>query len=122
LDDAFRRSYARLEKRYASAADLAAAVGATSTSPPPLPAVRGRVQPPAPPQPPRAMGHAVRGCPQCRQPVEVEDQFCVHCGTQLVAEVKRCASCGSYPDATDEFCIFCGHDLTGAKAPVTSNE
>ncbi|HLL90512.1 MAG TPA: serine/threonine-protein kinase [Tepidisphaeraceae bacterium] len=113
LDDAFRRSYARIEKRFATAQAMADALGEIGVPvlapPPPLPASSR-------PVPPRSVGHVLRGCPQCRQPVEVEDQFCIHCGTQLVAEVKRCGGCGAYPDATDEFCIFCGNALAGGKA------
>jgi serine/threonine protein kinase len=54
-------------------------------------------------------------CPQCRRSVEPSDQFCMHCGVQLVATVRRCPRCGAYPDASDRFCIFCGE---GLGAPV----
>jgi serine/threonine protein kinase len=54
-------------------------------------------------------------CPQCRRPVEGSDQFCMHCGVQLVATVRRCPRCGAYPDGSDRFCIFCGE---GLGAPV----
>lgn len=50
-------------------------------------------------------------CPQCRQPVEAADQFCIYCGFQLVKEIRRCHKCGGYPDARDQFCIFCGETL-----------
>ena len=45
LDEAFRRSYARLDKRYASAAEFLAAlpVAPPVSMPPPLPARAGRV-------------------------------------------------------------------------------
>ena len=55
---------------------------------------------------------AASACPQCRQPVDAADQFCMHCGVQLVENVRRCPQCGAYPDATDQYCIFCGQTLT----------
>jgi serine/threonine-protein kinase len=108
LDDVFRRSYARLEKRYASADDFAAALGPPKTAaPPPLPSNR------LPTVLPGAPSHgATQRCPSCRKEVDAMDQFCMHCGVQLVAQVRRCAKCGAYPDATDQYCIFCGETLT----------
>ncbi|HZL35610.1 MAG TPA: serine/threonine-protein kinase [Tepidisphaeraceae bacterium] len=120
LDEAFRRSYSRLDKRYASAAEFLAALG--QSAPPPLPE-SSRMGPP-PIIPPIAPGYApgfARGitgvagtrmqCPQCRQPADPADQFCMHCGVQLVENVRRCPQCGAYPDAADQYCIFCGQTL-----------
>jgi serine/threonine protein kinase len=98
LDDAFRRSYARLDKRFATADEMAAALSPVATGL----AMSG----------PHAITR-LHGCPQCRQPVDPDDQFCMACGTQLVAVVRRCAACGGYPSPGDEFCIGCGYDLTG---------
>lgn len=106
LDEAFRRSYARLDKRFGSADDFAAALRVSS--PPPLGAQR-----PVPgvvPHRPLAAGRT--SCTQCRQPVDATDQFCMHCGVQLVENVRRCPQCGAYPDPGDQFCIFCGQTLT----------
>jgi len=50
--------------------------------------------------------------PQCRQAVDSGDQFCMHCGVQLVENVRRCPQCGAYPDGSDQYCIFCGQTLT----------
>jgi predicted amidophosphoribosyltransferase len=50
-------------------------------------------------------------CPSCRAPVQRRDQFCIHCGVQLVEAVPRCAACHAYVHQTDRFCIFCGSDL-----------
>ncbi|MGD0461450.1 MAG: serine/threonine-protein kinase [Tepidisphaeraceae bacterium] len=96
LDDVFRRSYARLDKRFASAEEfLAALPSAPKTAvPPPLP--RAAV---------------IANCPKCQRRVDAGDQFCMHCGVQLVAEVLRCAKCGAFPDAGDRYCIFCGETL-----------
>jgi len=103
LDDVFRRSYARLDKRYASAAEFLAALPAPApvAVPPPLPrGVAGARSAPA------------LKCPQCQKPVDVGDQFCMYCGVQLVAEVRRCPKCGAYPDQSDRYCIFCGESLS----------
>jgi serine/threonine-protein kinase len=100
LDEVFRRSYARLEKRYESAGEfaealrpIAAAAGGTAddASADPIATDRGRV-----------------ACPTCRGRVGAADQFCIHCGQRLVAVVPRCSQCGAYPERGDRFCIFCG--------------
>jgi serine/threonine-protein kinase len=104
LDDAFKRSYARLEKRFASADEFARAIAAPA--PPPLP----QMPPPVPHTPYTGALHGTV-CPSCRRPVEANDQFCMHCGVQLVATVRRCPKCGAYPDANDRYCIFCGETL-----------
>ena len=134
LDDAFKRSYARLDRRFASADEFAASL--TVVSPPPIPATPGRggiehrgLAPhylPVPPLPGQGQAHGHAGphghrdvlraasthCPQCRQSVDGADQFCMHCGVQLVENVRRCPQCGAYPDAADQYCIFCGQTLT----------
>src|SRR5690242_3260503 len=104
LDDAFKRSYARLEKRFASADEFARAIAAPA--PPPLP----QKPPPVPNVPYTGALHGTV-CPSCRRPIEANDQFCMHCGVQLVATVRRCPKCGAYPDANDRYCIFCGETL-----------
>jgi predicted amidophosphoribosyltransferase len=71
-----------------------------------------------PPNSPWALSNR-HGCPQCRQPVDATDQFCMHCGVQLVENVRRCPQCGAYPDAADQYCIFCGQSLTTPHANVT---
>jgi serine/threonine protein kinase len=95
LDEAFRRSYARLDKRFASADEFAKAIAPMRT-PPPLTM-------------PVSKSNTI--CPSCKRGIESGDQFCMHCGTQLVANVRRCGKCGAYPDASDRFCIFCGESL-----------
>jgi serine/threonine protein kinase len=99
LDEVFRRSYARLDKRFASADEFIRALpGAPSQ------------QPSSPPiQPPAAA--AAAQCPRCHGSIEKSDQFCMHCGVQVVASVKRCPQCGAFPDPTDQYCIFCGQAL-----------
>lgn len=106
LDEAFRRSYARLEKRFASAEEFLASLRAPAL-PPPLPPAITRW--PAKALPPAL---ASKTCPSCRRSVAGADQFCMHCGVQLVEWVLRCPQCGAYPDPTDRFCIFCGVALS----------
>jgi serine/threonine protein kinase len=108
LDEVFKRSYARLEKRYASAAEF---LGGLEQTPPPLPRA---TRPPAGAAGDAPVPHGHRRCSQCRRVVEQNDQFCMHCGTQLSATVRRCGRCGGYPDPSDRFCVFCGEDLTAA--------
>jgi hypothetical protein len=93
LDEVFRRAYARLEKRFTSADEFLAALGGT-----------GDAMFPA-----RVLSNPT--CPQCRKNVSFGDQFCMHCGVQLVTAVRRCAKCGAYPDGSDQYCIFCGDAL-----------
>jgi serine/threonine protein kinase len=102
LDEIFRRSYARLEKRYASAGDFLAAISKASL-PPPLPS-----RPVA----------ALSFCPSCRRPVDGAVQFCMNCGCQLTVVVRRCPKCGAYPDPSDKFCMFCGQTMTAPMAAV----
>jgi hypothetical protein len=115
LDEAFRRSYARLEKRFTSAEDFAAALPGKAVAPPPF---AQKLSPPV------RSGDGVAGfartidCPRCHQPVDSTDQFCMHCGVQLVAQVRRCRKCGAYPDASDRYCIFCGETLKPETVPA----
>ena len=122
LDAAFKRSYARLDKRFASADEFGRAlvvappVGAGFGAPrsgghvPPIPTTgRAGGMPPVIPPP---TGAKLHHCSQCRGAVEPGDQFCMHCGTQIVENVRRCPQCGAYPDPTDTYCIFCGQVLS----------
>jgi serine/threonine protein kinase len=132
LDEAFRRSYARLDKRFGTAEEFARALSpAAAVQPPslplmPPPLLGGRPDRdthwPDPHRAAPARPHAAdsrHGCPQCRQAVEAGDQFCMHCGVQLVENVRRCPQCGAYPDAGDHYCIFCGQALTSPHVSVT---
>jgi serine/threonine protein kinase len=109
LDEVFRRSYSRLEKRYASAAQFASAIA--PVVPPPLPKATPPTLLSAPQVKPPVMRSAGAACPQCHKPVDGNDQFCMHCGIQLVSTIRRCQRCGAYPDRADRFCIFCGEGL-----------
>lgn len=117
LDEIFRRSYSRLERRYTSADEFLSALNnAAKPVPPPIPgAFSGGIPSPIPmPSPfPRA---ASASCPQCRKQIDPTDQFCMHCGVQLVALVRRCPRCGAFPDLNDRFCIFCGQTIAAQAA------
>lgn len=123
LDEAFRRSYARLDKRFASAEEfLKALPPPVPTQPPPLhhgAIAQGENRPALRSLPISPVRGAVvdprtgrSSCPQCHQGIEGSDQFCMHCGVQLVENIRRCPHCGAYPDAADQYCIFCGQTLT----------
>ena len=105
LDDVFRRAYARVDRRFVSASEFSDALsGALSDAfsdapdhtPPTL--IEPRIHYP----------DGTRACPRCKRRVNAHDQFCIHCGVQLVAVVRRCENCQAYPDANDTFCIQCG--------------
>ena len=105
LDDVFRRSYSRLEKRFTSADEFLAALGAPGPS-------KVVVQLPRIIPGEGSQASAMRRCPSCHKDVDASDQFCMHCGVQLVAQVRRCPKCGAYPDLADQYCIFCGETLS----------
>ncbi len=98
LDDVFRRSYARLDRRFASATEMLAALSPTAAAPPPLPKSRRAAE-------------GVTACPDCGTATQRDDQFCIGCGRQVAASVPRCPACGGFVYRTDRFCIFCGKDL-----------
>jgi eukaryotic-like serine/threonine-protein kinase len=98
LDEVFKHSYARLDKRYNTAADFSRALTAET-----------------PPAAPASIGNA---CPQCRGAIEPDDQYCMHCGIQLTPTVRRCRQCGAYPERADKYCIFCGATLETADMAI----
>jgi serine/threonine protein kinase len=100
LDEVFRRAYTRLERRYASAAEMRAD----------LPGGRAGVGPAGRPPAAAARGRET-ACPSCQGRVRPGDQFCMHCGTQLVEAVPRCQACQAFVNQADHYCILCGADL-----------
>jgi serine/threonine-protein kinase len=98
LDAVFKKAYARLDTRFASADDFLAAL---TTSDPKIQRVA------KPPPLPRRPGL----CPDCRAQTAPDDQFCLHCGRQLVENLFRCPKCGAYPDPHDAYCVLCGATL-----------
>ncbi len=133
LDEVFKKSYARLDKRYTSADEFQRALAIAG--PPPLRnGYTGPMVPPLPPLIHTGGGRTLHGgaeqagffqpivdggrlvCQKCRQSIETGDQFCLHCGIRLTATVRRCHKCGAYPDPHDRYCIFCGETLAPAGA------
>ena len=118
LDEVFRRSYARLEKRFNSAEEFSNALPTAHAANIRPSAVPPELKPAPPPLPrPPERNSSVNGfpsaidCPRCHQAVDSTDQFCMHCGVQLVTQIRRCGKCGAYPDASDRYCIFCGETI-----------
>ena len=111
LDEAFRRSYARLDKRFGSADEFADGLAEVRPAIAPRPAGPRPFDPDRPT--PASRPGRLTACPACSRAVESGDQFCLHCGRQLVRDVKRCPNCAAYPDPTDRFCIHCGETLAG---------
>jgi len=124
LDEVFRRSYARLDKRFATAEEFARALIPPLAMPPTLLGLDKSGRPPVlplrvaggPMAPPGLAVHRRTHCHQCQQAVQATDQFCMHCGMQLVERVRRCHKCGAYPDPADSYCMFCGESLQEAAA------
>ncbi|MGA2501634.1 MAG: serine/threonine-protein kinase [Tepidisphaeraceae bacterium] len=115
LDEVFRRSYSRLDKRYASAEEFLEGLEAASRMPPPLPKRGGVAEPP--PLPPTSRAGAST-CPSCHRPLGPTDQFCMNCGVQLVEWVLRCPQCGGWPEPGDKYCIQCGATLGPGQGAV----
>ena len=125
LDDVFKRSYARLDKRFATAADFMNALSrwrarrrrfrarwrrrCAARAP-------GCRQLAADRRSPRATT-----CPHCRQAIAGEDNFCMHCGVQLVSHVRALRQVRRYPDPRDRYCILCGEELDDSGGDVIAN-
>jgi len=50
-------------------------------------------------------------CPDCRQQIPADAQFCPYCGHQIVV-FSQCAECGKNLPPTARFCVRCGHPVT----------
>ncbi|HOA74573.1 MAG TPA: serine/threonine-protein kinase [Phycisphaerae bacterium] len=105
IDEFFHRCYTHRDRRFESAGQMKSIIERHApterSGPPPLGGrVRGVMQ----------IGRSVV-CAVCQEPVELGDQFCIHCGRQLVDEIPRCPSCHGFVGREDNFCILCGTDL-----------
>jgi serine/threonine protein kinase len=105
IDAVFQRLYTRKERRYSSAGDALKALSGI-----------GRRRRAGGAKAPPITGRRVRRsgrwyCAACDGWIGQGDQFCMHCGAQLVEEVPRCGHCDAYVHAEDRFCIFCGARL-----------
>jgi serine/threonine protein kinase len=111
VDAVFSRLYTRWDRRFGSAGEVLETIERTSA--PPVVASLPRYSVPPPPRM-EATAAGTTWCPECNSKIEPGDNFCVMCGTQVVAHPRRCASCGGFPDVADKFCIFCGTRLPAA--------
>ncbi len=104
LDRIFERCYTRRDRRFGSAAEMRTAVDRYGQ-------FAGRWNTTAAAAS-RAYTTGVRTlCPVCDGSVQADDQFCIHCGLQLVEIVPRCPTCHAYVGRADNFCILCGTNL-----------
>lgn len=110
LDEVFRRSYTRLERRFETAEAMLAALTTPGRSQVPL-ARAPYVAPAGDPARSRDLGGGLSRCDACQQWVHGDDNFCIHCGRQLVSHVPRCGACRAFVNRGDRFCIFCGQRL-----------
>jgi len=55
-------------------------------------------------------------CPDCRNPVAVNAQFCPQCGHQQVV-IQQCAKCGKNLTASAKFCSRCGQPVEEKQKP-----
>jgi len=107
VDPVYSRLYTRRERRFPSATEALRTI--ESTSVPPVVAPGDGV--------PLSMAGQPRGseglvtCPSCSTAIEPDDNFCIMCGAQVVANPRRCAKCSGYPAAEDKYCLFCGAAL-----------
>lgn len=104
IDELFQRCYTRVDRRFASADEVLAALRRTLKS-------RAGFPPPPPPARRVARAAGVQACPHCRQPTDPEDYFCIMCGHQLVTDIPRCPTCHAFAQRADNYCILCGTRL-----------
>lgn len=90
LDEIFRSCYTSTERRCQSADQLLAELTRTTRA--------GTEQ-------------TQSACPRCSGPVGEPDQFCIHCGQQLVDSIPRCPECRAFVRTEDRFCVVCGSKL-----------
>lgn len=105
LDRLFERCYTRRDRRFASAADMRLEIERY------WPAV-GSWAVGAADRPLRIRRSGERWqCVRCDGIIGPADQFCIHCGRQLVEHVPRCPTCHAFVGRSDNFCILCGTNL-----------
>jgi len=105
LDGFFERSYTRRDHRFGSAREMHEVIERY------WPPARAWSKPAAGPPPLVPPATASRACPTCGGDTKPSDQFCIHCGTQLVDRVPRCPTCHRFVESQENFCIDCGTDL-----------
>ncbi len=114
FDDVFRKSYTRLQGRYDSATSMLSEISRSHRAAPNVRSNRSvptarKISTAAVSLDARQTGSR---CPKCSDPVDARDNFCIKCGTQVVANVPKCPSCEAFVDEKDRYCIFCGVGLS----------
>lgn len=100
LDHIFEKCYTRLNSRYQHAEDILSDLRTL-----------GRSEPRQVLRPQTGSRDQRSTCARCGKNVHPDDQFCIHCGAQLVEKVRRCHSCDAYTHKDDKYCIICGTEL-----------
>jgi len=124
VDPVYSRLYTRWERRFPSATEVLRTIETASVPPVVRPSAASKGSAPAYPAmpdarrsaPPPVVRKGERICPDCHEVVPIDDNYCIHCGSQLAARIRRCACCGAYPENDDRFCIRCGTQLPAAVA------
>lgn len=101
IDEVFTRLYARRDRRFSACREVLEAIDKAATPP-----VAHRA----------GMQRESAACPTCKAPIEDGDNFCMHCGRQIVTQPRRCGQCDAWLENDDHYCIFCG---TLAKAAAS---
>jgi len=97
----------------ASAADGSAASGMGAGLGLMLPAMFAQYFSGQKPMPQPAGAPPAATCPECRQEVPADSQFCPQCGHQLVV-FTQCSRCGKNLAPTSKFCSRCGLEAGAA--------
>ncbi len=119
-DAIFEKCYARLDRRYRRAEDILDdlrrafphANGLDEVVPDSEPDSHDSPEP-LPLGQENTRSSQILSCPSCGRSVGVEDQFCIHCGDQLVDIVPKCLVCQAYVYRSDKYCIGCGTKIEG---------
>jgi len=105
LDHFFERCYTGRGRRFSSASEMREVIERC------WPPARAWARPADRRQPRTEQMEESWRCTSCNGSVNPDDQFCIHCGRQLVDYVPRCPSCHAFVGRADNFCILCGTDL-----------
>lgn len=50
-------------------------------------------------------------CRYCGATIEEDAAFCIHCGKELIPQIRKCSHCGGTNDMDSVFCMHCGRKL-----------
>lgn len=134
VDKVYSRMYTRKDRRFATAGEALKEIQSSSVPPiargatPFSPREEVLVGFPSAKKPPyygpsqgepaatgpsfSAASTVISRCPQCNTKLDAGDNYCIMCGTQVVANPRRCGHCAAYPSPDDKYCVFCGTPVT----------